>query len=179
MPSLKPGSTLWNHVFGIGNSDKKKMSGFHSKAKIINANPEALVPHIKRRFAPPVAGAGFYLCGWNYYEGKETPVKWSTMFPDNWDERKVVDAVQQAIKYWNENGDKGGPNKDRLEGLMRKYRASWVGQASVDDYVYMIGGKSSGGDATTAFPLMGANANFPEVQCADAARLNEDVTDDS
>ncbi len=204
MPALTPGTHLWNHIFKDKNNDKKQLSGFHSTALTINARSGELVPKIKRTFIPRasaygrqrttgnVPGAlrtqvnhGFYLCGWNFYPAKQDPKKWSTMFPNSWGEAKVKDAVTQAIAYWNSFADPevNGPkmrqeNLARLEGLNKKFRTKWVGQAKFDGNVFLIGGLTSQNQATTAFPIMGANENFPRVEFNGQINVDIEVEED-
>jgi hypothetical protein len=189
MPVLKPSTALWNHIFGINNSNRKKLSGFHSTAIVSEEryskahSKDTTYPKIKRTFG---TRSRCYLCGWNYYPSKESPKKWSTMFPDGWDEDKVKAAVSAAIADWNlyNNPVIGTQNVNEIlggfESLNRRYNITWNGRATVDSYVYCIGGKKFGGDKVgTAYPLMGANTSFPVIDFDEEnVNINEDVEAD-
>jgi hypothetical protein len=154
MPALTIGASLNPHVFGTGNHNKKKLSGFHSKAKY-NSCP--LKPQIKTTFN--LGNKGFYLCGWNYFDNDENPKKWSTMFPDSWDDKKVIKAITSAVEYWNNTKD--ADERARLEALTRTYDIHWVGNVKVDGYTFTLGGMTNSSTVVTGFPLMGANGNIP------------------
>lgn len=180
MPALTFTTDVWEHIFRNTGNSSKKLSGFHSRALVKDSPSDALVPKIKRTF-PSSGTHGFYLCGWNFYPKKQDPKKWSTMFPDSWSEKKVRDAVTQARDYWNANfkaGESDGAsqsNSSRLAGLKKKYGVAWVGQATVDGYTYIIGGMVKNSQIASAFPLMGANSNFPKIQFD--GQVNVDIED--
>ncbi|HUA99587.1 MAG TPA: EndoU domain-containing protein [Terracidiphilus sp.] len=163
MPALKATAGLWNHLFL---PEKPNETGFHSKAKWDKIKDK---PNIHRTLIPNPAGLGCYMIGWRFGgltqqendSGIVTALKWSTMFPDTWDESKVKQAVNDAITYWN---NAMGENKARLESLIDKYHLKWIGNAKVGGKTLVIGGLGGGDEARTAYPLHGANMNFPQIQ---------------
>jgi hypothetical protein len=188
MPALTLSADLWAHIFKNTGNNKKKLSGFHSSYLIKDAKAKDLVPRVKRRMAPPNRKFAFYLCGWNFYPAKETPVKWSTMFPDDWSDTEIKKLVEDAVDYWNlvrdpttESFKKVGKiteNATRLKALTKRYHVHWAGQAKLRGYTFILGGMTNDNKVATAFPLMGANANFPTVFGVNTAELNVDVDDD-
>lgn len=169
MPALPINeSVLGNHVFGTGDKNKKSLSGFHSTARLGKCS---LKPVIHRKL--DLGGSEFYLAGWNYYDGKDTPLKWSTMFPNGWGDKKVLEAIRAAVEYWNLNADR--KDGTRLNGIAKKRGLKWVGNAKVDGYVYVLGGLTKSREVVTGFPLAGANANIP----AWAGHVNLDDVDEN
>lgn len=159
MPALTPSSNLFLHIFKPAD-----LSGFHSKAKFSEIAVDKR-PQIHRFLYPAPTGLGFYLCAWNF-ERNEDGMKWSTMFPDSWAATKVETAVYAAIEYWNNLGASGTDNIDRVKKLVELYRVGWMGNAKVDGKTIVIGGMSGDNKVQSAFPMMGANANFPRVTTA-------------
>ena len=156
MPALTPAANLLLHIF-----KPSDLSGFHSKAKLDEITDVDFKPRIHRYYRP-VGGLGFYLCGWNFKANADV-LKWSTMFPDDWDARKVEAAIDSAIEYWNNLGTTGTENTERIKKLVDLYRVGWIGNAKVDGKTCVLGGMSGNNKVQSAFPMQGANANFPKV----------------
>jgi hypothetical protein len=161
------------HVFGIGHTDPKKMSGFHSVAvlnKKTNAreargpasgSSELLPVIITKSNAHP--NSRCYTCRWNYRGGEEAFAKFSSMYPEDYTEQQVLNVIRDAVKYW-ESPPKGGggvtAKKATMEALVKKFKLHWAGQCRINGYVVVIGGYNNGDEVNTAFPLQGVNPNF-------------------
>jgi hypothetical protein len=167
MPALIIGNELWPHIF---KPKKPNQVGFHSKAQWSSIDEKPNILSEQR----PTTGIGCYLIGWRYGAlkqeerdngGRAKGLKWSTMFPDDWNDEKVKLAVGLAVDYWNLYGGNMDTKSDgpRLQSMATKYGIGWVGNAKVDGKVLVIGGMSGQSKVESAFPLMGANANFPKM----------------
>lgn len=160
MPELTLSSDLTPHIFGINNSDGGVVTGFHSIAMVIKKqkpkDSSEKIPIIHKRLYQNEK-TGCYFAQWDY--SKTEGGKWSDMFPDDLDKNTVIEVIKAAVSYWNQVTD-GTSNKVRLQGLCKKYNCSWVGQASINGYIVIIGGKTSNKQVTTAYPLRGANSNY-------------------
>jgi hypothetical protein len=162
------------HVFGIGHSDPKKLSGFHSVAvlkKKLKAREEKgplgssseLLPVVHTETTPHLHSK-CYTCTWNFTGGASAFTKFSSMYPKDYTEEQVLNAIRDAVKYW-ENPPRGGGGtttgrKEIMKKLVEKFGLHWAGQCLINGYTVVIGGFCDGDVVNTAFPLQGVNGNF-------------------
>lgn len=159
MPDLTLSADMTPHVFGIGNSDKHDVTGFHSealvKSKTASKDSSEQIPIIHDRRHQNVK-TGCFLARWSY-SASDTGGKWSDMFPADMTKDQVVAAIEEAVAYWNKAVT---PDSTRLASLCKKYNVSWVGQATIKGYTVLVGGKTSSKKVTTSYPLRGGNSNY-------------------
>lgn len=140
---IKYSATFKNHIFE-GESANGTHKGLHSLCRL-NARADAKPNVVKTKKAP---AAQCYTAAVTLH-GNSSP-KSSSFFPDNWDEKTILSAIEQAIKYCRNH-----PGVST--GLCSGTGVHWAGIANVNGNDIVIGGLGGkppnlDGEITSAFP---------------------------
>ena len=159
--ALAAANDIAEHIFW-GNGERAGPGGFHSIGQLANHQQRTPRPRIQRRFHQNNR-TGFYTAEWSY-GGQGDGTKVSSMFPDWMTDQQVLAAATEALAYWNQ-ARVNVEETVRFDRFKRKYGIGWVGHAQVrapawtKSLLFVIGGMVTANQASSAFPLFGANAN--------------------